>query len=125
MTTRDDGGTADADGANADNADHEKRRSREAILARRKRFVAAAVATMGIACGKTTAPAPGPDASSPAPCLTAVPVVEPWDGGPAPPLQPPRPCLKVAMPRDAQAADCSTPYYIDEKGLKHYKPECL
>lgn len=92
--------------------------TRKLILARRAKFVAAAIASVGIACGKTTEPVPclspppqDPDASvtSPQPCLSvAIPVdpvppdagnniqVDP-DAGPAP-----APCLSP-MPADAGA----------------------
>jgi hypothetical protein len=87
--------------------------AKRAILARRAKFVAVAIA--GIACGKTTADATAPDASS-QPCLSvSTAVVE--DAGPAPlPTTPiaeeaadaasraanPRPCLSQApMKKDA------------------------
>lgn len=64
--------------------------ARRAILARRARFVAAAVASVGIACGKTTSTDPPP-----APCLS-VPIQTDAE---------PRPCLKVALPEDARAPE--------------------
>ncbi len=78
--------------------------AKKAILARRAKFVAAAVASIGIACGKESAPQPclsiepvapadaGAEAASvPAPCLTVAPQ--------SPPV--PTACLSVAQPKDA------------------------
>ncbi len=71
--------------------------AKKIILARRARFVAAAVASVGIACGKTEA---GP---APMPCLS---VTIPSDGeAPASdPGPPPMPCLSP-LPADAAAFD--------------------
>ena len=93
--------------------------ARRIILARRARFVAAAVASIGIACGKEKvsptvclsvstvvapdASSPPPDAATatgedggstitPAPCLS---VPAPRDAGPPPQ---PQPCLRVKAP---------------------------
>ena len=71
--------------------------AKKIILARRARFVAAAVASVGIACGKTEA------GSAPMPCLI---VAIPSDAEPPPsdPGPPPMPCLSP-MPADAAAFD--------------------
>lgn len=61
------------------------------ILARRARFIAAAIAGVGIACGKEKAP--------PEPCLSVAYI--PPDGGDE---TTPMPCLTPAMPEDAAAA---------------------
>src|SRR5206468_12554109 len=77
------------------------------ILARRAKFIAAAVASIGIACGKTTK-----DDAPPAPCLST-PFVQ-GDASPMPCLEPtppradtdaavPMPCLEVNEPEDAGA----------------------
>lgn len=75
--------------------------TKKLVLARRARFIAAAIAGMTISCGKETAPRPcldvaDEDASvppTPQPCLTAtVPRKE---------AAPPEPCLSVAIPHDA------------------------
>jgi len=83
--------------------------ARRTVLARRARFVAAAVASVGLACGKTDAipqpclePVPA-DAAAPMPCLTVTmtadtpPPPRPADAGEAPTPSPPMPCLSVAM----------------------------
>jgi len=90
--------------------------ARKKILARRAKFVAAAVATIGIACGKEPNPPPQPCLSEPynpgdaepLPCLTPV-VADPPDppdsGAPTDASTPkdadtePQPCLKVMPPR--------------------------
>jgi hypothetical protein len=92
---------------------------KKAILARRARFIAAAVASVGIACGKTTkedAP-PVPCLSvpldydaQPMPCLKQAvnrdaAVVGSADAGAPAPDAAPVPCLSVAMPMDAGAKD--------------------
>ena len=69
---------------------------KRAILARRAKFIAAAVASIGIACGKEPSP-------QPTVCLSAT--VDP-DSQPPKPLsnpdaQAPQPCLSQPMPRDA------------------------
>lgn len=65
--------------------------ARKIIMARRARFIAAAVAGMGIACGRST--------TSAEPCLSIRTV--PSDA--EPPLTP-MPCLSVAVPVAADAA---------------------
>jgi hypothetical protein len=60
--------------------------AKKIILARRARFVAAAVASVGIACGKT-------ESGPPMPCLS---IAVPNDAEP-----PPQPCLSVPLPPDA------------------------
>lgn len=84
---------------------------KKAILARRARFIAAAVASVGIACGKTTK-----EDAPPVPCLS---VPLDYDAQPLPCLTPtvadagapaadagaPVPCLSVAMPKDAGPTD--------------------
>lgn len=81
--------------------------AKKTILARRARFVAAAMASMSLACGKEHA--------DPQPCLSEP--YHPPDAAPAPsdtaPPQPclsataataePMPCLSVARPEDAGA----------------------
>ncbi len=66
--------------------------ARRTVLARRARFVAAAVASVGIACGKSTS-----NDAPPGPCLS---VAIDRDAGPVPP---PQPCLKP-MPRAEEDA---------------------
>lgn len=91
---------------------------RDAILARRSRFVAAALAGLAgasliAACGGNVAD-DKEDAASPSPCLspTATPVDAGRDGTPQPCLEPPidrdaepQPCLSIAI--DAEAPDAS------------------
>jgi hypothetical protein len=60
-------------------------RSREIVLARRAKFVALAVAGVGIACGKEKV-------EPPQPCLSVAIF---------PDAEPPRPCLSVAIVPDA------------------------
>jgi hypothetical protein len=67
--------------------------AKKTILSRRARFIAAAIAGTGIACGK--------DNASPQPCLEVA--YEPPDGGADAARPPPRPCLSPALPRDASA----------------------
>ncbi len=74
--------------------------AKKAILARRARFVAAALAGIGIACGKDPAPPPQP-------CLS-----QPYN--PPDASAPPEPCLSVeptpvdAGPQDTGAPETST-----------------
>ena len=92
--------------------------AKKAILARRAKFIAAAVASVGIACGKTPMSSPEPCLSiavdhdaAPMPCLS-MPLRPPDAGATAPadagsdaeagPKPIPMPCLSVRMPpRDA------------------------
>lgn len=93
--------------------------ARKIVLARRARFVAAAIAGVGIACSDPKHPEPclapmppdpgdhrpGPNVClsvSPAPCLE----IPPADAGaPDAPTEPePMPCLKVAPPKDPPKA---------------------
>ena len=106
--------------------------SKRLVLARRARFVAAAVAGIAVACGKEKAPAPclevtaaPSDAASPEPCLSVF--SRDLDAAPAPPAtEPPRPCLSIAPRRDAGARkDCDPPFVIGPDGVRRYKPECL
>lgn len=61
------------------------------ILARRAKFVAAAIAGMAVACGGS---------ADPEPCLS--PVLQPRDAGPdADADTQPQPCLDVSAPEDA------------------------
>jgi hypothetical protein len=86
--------------------------AKKLILARRARFIAAAVASVGIACGKKDVP-PQPclsepmirdDAEAPQPCLS---VAIPTD--PLPPdAEPPRPCLSIANPNTRPDAGTTT-----------------
>ncbi len=62
--------------------------AKKAVLARRARFVAAAIASVGIACGKNDA--------RPGPCLSAPPM--PVEAGAPPPDAAPMPCLSQARP---------------------------
>ena len=94
--------------------------ARKVILARRARFLAAAMAVTG--CGKETVPASPPDASplladpiAPKPCLELAP--------PQPCLEiqapPPAVCLKIAPPpnrRDASPCDPADPLCAPKKG---------
>lgn len=85
--------------------------AKKIVLARRARFLAAAVASVGIACGKDSGPPQpclsqpyiAPDAE-PMPCLSPVAVEQPDAAQPqpclappppdaGPPPEPPRPCL--------------------------------
>ncbi|MBX3192440.1 MAG: hypothetical protein KF819_35945 [Labilithrix sp.] len=66
-------------------SDDPRDKARRIILARRARFVAAAVAGVGIACGKDQAP--------PQPCLSAPPI----EHDAMPPEPPPQPCLSVLL----------------------------
>lgn len=88
--------------------------AKKTILARRAKFIAAAVASVGIACGKTPMSSPEPclsvatehDAAAPMPCLSPPPsdagvTPPPSDAGVTPPTSPttvPMPCLSVRMP---------------------------
>jgi hypothetical protein len=75
--------------------------AKRAILARRAKFVAAAIAGLGAACGKEPK---GDDAGAPpGPCLSVY--VAP-DAG-APDAQRPRACLSAPMPRDASRLPCN------------------
>lgn len=113
--------------------------ARAVVLARRAKFVSAALAGT-LACGKSTAP---PDSGTPSPCLSVVADPQPCltvavpqppppqdagraDGGTTVPM----PCLKVKVPPGSHpvgdaAPDCRVPYTIDEQGQKRFKPECL
>lgn len=93
-------------------------RTRHAILARRAKFLAAAIAATLPACdrekegiapdhptthaipdaGAPVATSPPRDAAVAAPCLE---IAEPTDAGPADVEPPPMPCLKIAPPKDA------------------------
>jgi serine/threonine-protein kinase len=70
----------------------------------------------------TIAPAPAPPPSAvPTPAETAPPA-------PAPRVvkKEPRPVAPVASPaREKAAVSCNPPFTIDEKGLRHPKPECM
>ena len=69
--------------------------AKKAILARRAKFVAAAIAGLGAACGKHTSEDAG---APPGPCLSVAIVPDAGDED----VQPrPRVCLSVPMPRDA------------------------
>ncbi len=83
--------------------------TKKLILARRARFLAAAMTGAAVACGKEKAEPPQPclsvvyvppdastDAAPPAPCLTVAP-----PSPPVPDAAPPMPCLSVARPEDA------------------------
>ena len=74
-------------------SDDDANDAKKIILARRARFVAAAVASVGIACGKT-------ESSPPMPCLS---IAVPYDAEPPPP----QPCLSP-MPADAALFDAAT-----------------
>ena len=63
--------------------------AKKTILARRASFMAAAIASVGIACGKTQ--------SSPEPCLS-VSVPMNYDQDAEQPQPPPRPCLSPVRP---------------------------
>jgi|GEM_PF-2369309 len=101
----------------------EKDEAKAIVLARRARFVAAAVASVGIACGKSTTP--------PEPCLSAT--VQP-DAAPLPCLSPmpadagreapPMPCLSQPMPTSTAdaAADAGKPPNADA-GAKPLAPD--
>lgn len=93
------------------------------VLARRAKFVAAAVAGVGIACGKTETTPPQPCLSvayvpdaAPQPCLSPVAVppdaaadAGPTDAGPSDASVPiPVPCLSVILQKDAGPAPPST-----------------
>ncbi|MBX3188524.1 MAG: hypothetical protein KF819_16025 [Labilithrix sp.] len=90
-------------------SDDDRRESdaKRAILARRARFVAAAMASVGVACGKSATPQPCleptmvEDAAPPLPCLSPPPTPEtPVTDAEASDAQaPPRPCLSVVAPR--------------------------
>ncbi len=89
---------------------HDDDAARKAILARRAKFIAAAVASVGIACGKTTSndPPPMPCLSvpiqtdaEPRPCLKVA--MEPDARAEAPDAAPPQPCLSIAIQPDAAA----------------------
>jgi hypothetical protein len=69
--------------------------AKKAILARRAKFVAAAIAGLGVACGKEKADDAG---AAPGPCLSTV-VIE---DARAPDVEPrPQACLSKPMRRDA------------------------
>lgn len=96
--------------------------AKKKILARRAKFVAAAIAGLAASCGKEDAPRP---------CLSPPPIPADASVGPPPP---PQPCLSVAVPQEPPPqpclgppanADCVTPYFYDAQGVKHYKPQCL
>lgn len=82
--------------------------AKRTILARRARFIAAAVASVGMACGKEKATPPQPclevamepDAGpTPAPCLSvAIPTPDA--------ATPPRACLSAPIRRDAGTKKC-------------------
>lgn len=121
--------------------------AKKLILARRARFIAAALAGLSTnACGKTEAKldggtemAPQPCLEPPpAPCLTVMPpqpdppdAADVSEPSPQPCLstvaQPPMACLSVARPRqsDGGVPDCRVPYTVDAQGRKHFKIECL
>jgi hypothetical protein len=74
--------------------------AKKAILARRAKFVAAAIAGLGVACGKQKADDAG---APPGPCLSTF-VIE--DAG-ADVRERPRACLSPPMPRDGGAKACN------------------
>lgn len=88
--------------------------AKKLILARRARFVAAAVASVGIACGKEKATPPTP----PEPCLSPTVAIEADAGAPPTPTPclsvaypppdaaPPRPCLTMVAPRRDAGKKC-------------------
>lgn len=97
--------------------------AKRAILARRARFVAAALAGVSIACGKEAAkPEPCLEPmidrdAEPMPCLSPPPMpVEEEDAGA------PRPCLEIAPPpKSAQTASprpCLTPVWPKDEVKK-------
>jgi hypothetical protein len=112
---------------------------RAAILARRRFFVASALAgIVAGGCDKKAEPClsvtvvPREDAQASAasdaqPDAVAPPVEasEVVDAGRPHPCLSPRPCLKIAAPRDAARDRCDPPTYIDKHGLRRVKPDCL
>ena len=126
--------------------------AKKIILARRARFLAAAV--VGLAadgCGKTavtldagTDSAAADAAPAPEGPLAVPPTYDPNKPFATPPPEPePHPCLSVAFPNDAAAPrpclkppaphpclsparpNCDPPFTIDANGVKHFKPSCL
>lgn len=100
--------------------------AKKTILARRARFLAAAVAGLAVeACGKTEATRDAGAEIAPQPCLSAPP--QPCLSVP---ITTPQPCLKPPATERTNAdggtkKDCNPPYTIDANGQKHYKPDCL
>lgn len=99
--------------------------SQKAILARRARFVAAALAGLASdACGKSEAEKPPPTVDTagppapPVPCLSVA---------PPQPEPPPRPCLSAAPPDPAPptSVGCNPPYTVGPDGKTRWKPDCL
>jgi hypothetical protein len=96
----------------SDDDTEEKRAARRVILARRASFIAAAVAGVGIACGKEPTPPPQP-------CLSV-----PIDRDAA---APPEPCLAVS-PRayDPEVNDAGAPGPVDAAPEPTARPQpCL
>lgn len=118
---------------------------RALILARRRVFIASALAGLTAACDRRADVSPEPTAS----------VADPQPAAPSPALVPefsaevgedaappeasaapratvapapkvsaprPRPCLSVGPPKPP--AHCNPPYYLDAKGIKRIKPGC-
>jgi hypothetical protein len=82
------------------------------ILARRARFIAAAVASVGVACGKTDTP----------PMVCLEPMIVP-DAGPPPT---PTPCLSVAPPVTATPPDAGESYTVAPSAVPDGGPQpCL
>lgn len=102
----------DGDGSNDDPAARKAKRDREAVLARRKFFIASALAGVAAtSCDKgptvclNIAQTPPEDAAVPMPCLEPPASPEPHATA-APssdPLLEPSVCLKIAMPRSPDA----------------------
>lgn len=101
--------------------------ARKIILARRARFVAAAMAGLGVACGKTTRPEPClsepamQDDASPQPCLSVTilkdagaPAVDASAIGPMDAGAEPMPCLSVRP----EVTDEGIARFIDAGGLE-------
>ena len=101
--------------------------AKKIILARRARFLAAAVASVGIACGKeSTPPQPclsepyiAPDAE-PMPCLTPIAVEQPDAAQPQPCLAPPPPDAGPEPPRPCLSPP---PYNPPDAGKPPKKPD--
>ena len=104
------------------------------ILARRAQFMAAAMATVSIACGKSSLqPDAATDADAvpitfvPVPTAEPEPAVPPVSTSDDPPsvldAGRPRPCL--SPPHRPSPPGCDPPYMVTPDGLKRFKPECF
>jgi eukaryotic-like serine/threonine-protein kinase len=92
------------------------------LLSKPVRKESATTATVASTASSVGPPAPLPAASADTPSVTE-PAAQPDAGAMAATVPKPKPAQR-AVPKK-QAPDCSFPYIVDAKGIKHIRPECL